>query len=381
MEKIALYIHWPFCQSKCPYCDFNSRPLPSGTEEDRWAAAYVKEIEFYAGRWSGRQISSLYFGGGTPSLMSPQTVEKVLAAVSSRWSLSSSCEITLEANPSSSEREKFKAFRAAGINRLSLGVQALNDEALRFLGRTHDATEARSAIDAAAGVFDRFSFDLIYARKDQTPEAWENELQDALNFEPRHLSLYQLTIEPGTVFFKRAQKETLLATEADLMFEITQELMKKAGLPAYEISNHAAPGEESRHNLTYWHYDDYLGLGPGAHGRVVDADGQRLALENEKRPDHWLQKVEDSGCGQSLREEIGERVAQKEALMMGLRLAEGINSIRWQQKFGASYKKSLSAEKIKILVQEGLLEEDETGLRASDEGRQKCEALLRYLLD
>jgi len=382
MKKLALYIHWPFCVSKCPYCDFNSRPLPNETDEEVWAQAYATEIGYYATRWSGRELSSIYFGGGTPSLMRPQTVEAVLDAIAAHWPLADDCEITLEANPSSSETEKFKAFRAAGVNRLSLGVQALDDASLRFLGRAHDANAARRAIESAGQIFDRFSFDLIYARQGQTLEAWEQELREALIFAPRHLSLYQLTIEPNTVFYKRAKTEKLQA-EPELaaeMFEQTQVLLEEAGLPAYEISNHAVAGQESRHNLTYWEYNDYLGIGPGAHGRAVNADGARLAMENIKNPTLWLAQVAAKDHGQDVCEAIDLLTAQKEALMMGLRLRKGLDLAVWQEKFGSPLDAFLPDEKRKALMQEGLVTQTEQSFCATEAGRQRLDAVLQFFL-
>ena len=326
-------------------------------------------------------MRSVFFGGGTPSLMEARTVEHVLQTITRFWPLAADVEITLEANPTSSEAEKFAAFRAAGVNRLSLGVQSFRDDALKFLGRAHDVAEARRAIALAARHFPRFSFDLIYARHGQTPKAWESELREALSFGARHMSLYQLTIESGTAFYALAKKEPLQAPDdtAATMYEMTQELMENAGLPAYEISNHAAPHEASRHNLTYWHYDDYVGIGPGAHGRCVWG-GTRFALENHRAPETWLEQVAKRGQGQSLATPLDNATAQREALMMGLRLKEGLNAAAWHEKFGTPLAAILSSERLERLRREKLILLDNTGLHATPEGLQRLNGLLSYLL-
>lgn len=381
MSKLGLYIHWPYCVSKCPYCDFASRPLPDGLEEGAFAAAYEAEMAFYAAQTGPRLLSSLYFGGGTPSLMKPETVAWLIAKAGQFWPLAAACEITLEANPSSADREKFRALREAGVNRLSLGVQSFDDKALRFLGRAHDAKAARRAIEEARKIFPRFSFDLIYAYAGQTPAAWKKELNEALSFGPKHVSLYQLTVEPGTVFYKQAKKEKLQADEevsADL-FDATQEILAQAGLPAYEISNHAAPGEESRHNLIYWHYEDYIGLGPAAHGRFVGLDGARHATAHLMRPEKWLAQTKKEGRGVETDETLGQKAAQREALMMGARLAEGISRERWKNLFGEEIEKFLPPVKTEFYVRENLIENTSTHFRATAEGRKKLNALLGAL--
>ncbi len=381
MKKLALYIHWPFCVSKCPYCDFASRPLPKGVEEGAFAAAYEKEMAFEAARTGPRLLSSIYFGGGTPSLMKPETVHRLIESAARFWPLAATCEITLEANPTSAEKEKFRAFRAAGVNRLSLGVQSFDDDALRFLGRSHDAATARAALSSAAQVFDRFSFDLIYACRGQTFENWHSELREALSFGSKHLSAYQLTIEPGTVFYKKARNEVLQIAEEDAvrMFEATQDILGEAGLPAYEISNHAVVGEESRHNLTYWRYEDYVGLGPSAQGRFVDGEGQRLATENIAQPEAWLAQVQTQGRGRAAEEALDIETAQREALMMGLRLAEGINLAAWQEKFSTALDAFLEKEKVEKLIEENLIEKRQTHFRATAAGREKLNAVLAFL--
>lgn len=382
MTKLAVYIHWPFCVSKCPYCDFNSRPLADGEDETLWAAAYEKEIDVLARQVGERLVTSVYFGGGTPSLMKPETVASVLASIQKRWSFAEDCEITIEANPSSSEIEKFKAFKLSGINRLSLGVQSFDDGALRFLGRAHDAAQACRAIDAAAHSFDRWSFDLIYARAGQTESSWRQELDQALSFAPRHLSLYQLTIEEGTVFYKKAKSETLQLDEepAAKMYEETQDRLTAAGLPPYEISNYAALGQESRHNLTYWRYGDYLGIGPGAHGRFVDAAGKRHATANERNPRKWMELVCETGSGATEEATLSLQDAKTEALLMGLRLVAGLSFENWHGLFGTNLTDDLSAHKLAVLKQDGLLLQNETALALTNKGRQRLDAVLRYLV-
>jgi oxygen-independent coproporphyrinogen-3 oxidase len=381
-EALAVYIHWPYCVSKCPYCDFNSH-VAAAPDHEAWRAAYRRALGHYAALLPGRRVTSVFFGGGTPSLMQPQTVAAILDDLARHWQMEASVEITLEANPNSAEAEKFAAFRNAGVNRLSLGVQSLNDEALAFLGRAHGATEARRAIALADRHFPRFSFDLIYARKDQSPAAWERELNEALELAGGHLSLYQLTIEPNTQFHTRAGRgEPLTAAEPEAagMFERTQEILAARGLPAYEISNHARPGEESRHNLTYWRYEDYIGIGPGAHGRFRDTDaGVRLAAEDHRAPEVWLTQVKEKGHGIRLNEAIDAPTAQREALMMGLRLAEGIDLGNWRAKFGVSLEDALAADKMRRLRDEGYLALSATALAATKEGRQRLNALLAYL--
>ena len=323
----GLYVHWPFCASKCPYCDFNSHVRMAGIDEPRFAAAFAREIAHMAALAPGRTVTSIFLGGGTPSLMKPETVGGVLDAIAKAWPIARDAEITLEANPSSVEAERFAGYRTAGVNRVSLGVQALNDGDLKALGRLHSVAEARRAIDIAARTFERFSFDLIYARPAQTPEAWRAELSEALRMMRDHLSLYQLTIEEGTPFFglHRAGKLAVPEPElADALYEITQELTDAAGIPAYEISNHARAGAESRHNLTYWRYGDYAGVGPGAHGRLV-IDGKRHALMTERQPETWATSVESQGHAIIEDTMLARAEEADEMLLMGLRLSEGID--------------------------------------------------------
>ena len=401
-SPLALYLHWPFCLSKCPYCDFNSREAATPPDQSLWRESYARELAHYAPQTQGRPITSIFFGGGTPSLMDPQTVEHILQTIAKHWSLASDCEITLEANPTSSESRKFAAFRAAGINRLSLGVQSLRDDALKFLGRTHDANAARAALDLAATHFPRFTFDLIYARADQTLKEWETELREALTFNARHMSLYQLTIEPNTAFAKETKPLQAPDDLAATMYELTQDIMTAANLPAYEISNHAASSplplreglgegcnnsgeafnissEASRHNLTYWHYDDYLGIGPGAHGRI-HLNTVRTATENHRAPNLWLRDVKEHGHGQSLVTPLDDTTAQREALMMGLRLTTGIDKTAWQKKFTTPPESVLPTPRLTRLIQENLLISTPQTLRATPTGLQRLNALLTYLL-
>ncbi len=323
-------MHWPFCASKCPYCDFNSHVRAGGIDEPRFLAAFLRELAHMAALAPGRVVSSIFFGGGTPSLMQPSTAAAILDAIASHWTVQADAEITLEANPSSVEAGRFRGYRSAGVNRVSLGVQALNDPDLRALGRLHSAAEARAAVDIARRTFDRTSFDLIYARPRQTLESWRGELRHALVLADRHLSLYQLTIEDGTPFagLHAAGKLKVPDPElADALYEATQEMMEAAGLPAYEISNHAAPGEESRHNLVYWRYGEYAGIGPGAHGRLC-VDGQHHALVTERQPERWLGHVERDGHGLIECAPLSSAEQTDEMLLMGLRLTEGIDLAR-----------------------------------------------------
>jgi oxygen-independent coproporphyrinogen-3 oxidase len=323
----GVYVHWPFCASKCPYCDFNSHVRAGGIDEARFLAAYLCELRHWAELAPGRTVGSIFFGGGTPSLMSGATVAAILDEIASLWSVAPDAEVTLEANPSSVEAGRFRDYWAAGVNRVSLGVQSLDDAVLRSLGRLHTAAEARAAISVARDTFDRFSFDLIYARPRQMLAAWRSELGQALALAGQHLSLYQLTIEAGTPFadlHARGRLDIPAAEAAHDLYEATQELTERAGLPAYEISNHARPGEECRHNLLYWRYGEYAGVGPGAHGRVL-IDGARHATTTERSPERWAERVESSGHG--VLESVGLSKAEEtdEALLMGLRLTEGVD--------------------------------------------------------
>jgi putative oxygen-independent coproporphyrinogen III oxidase len=351
-------VHWPFCASKCPYCDFNSHVRPGGPnggpDEARFRAAFLRELEHWAALAPGRRVGSVFFGGGTPSLMHPETVGAIVDAIARHWPLAADAEITLEANPSSVEAARFRGYRAAGVNRVSLGVQSLDDGVLRSLGRLHTVDEALAAVEVARGTFDRFSFDLIYARPGQTLQAWREELSRALALAGAHLSLYQLTIEPDTPFAALHARGKLKVPDGDAagaFYDLTQELTERAGRPAYEISNHAAPGEECRHNLLYWRYGEYAGIGPGAHGRIV-VDGTRRATATERNPERWAALVESGGHG--LAEVVPLTPAEEadEALLMGLRLAEGIDLDRLAALTGVAPREAAIAD----LAHSGLVE-------------------------
>jgi len=327
VTEFGIYVHWPFCASKCPYCDFNSHVRAGGIDEARFLAAYQRELAHWATMRREPTVHSVFFGGGTPSLMSATTVGTILDTIARHWRIAPDAEITLEANPSSVEAARFRAYRAAGVNRVSLGVQSFDDAQLKALGRLHSATEAKAGIAVARETFERFSFDLIYARPRQTPEDWRRELGQALDLAGRHLSLYQLTIEPETPFAQLHAAGKLAVPDPDAalaLYEITQEMTERAGLPAYEISNHAAPGEESRHNLLYWRYGEYVGVGAGAHGRLI-LDGRRHAIVTEKQPERWLERVEKTGHGAIEITPLSAAEQADEALLMGLRLAEGLD--------------------------------------------------------
>ena len=380
----ALYVHWPFCKAKCPYCDFNSHVRPGGVDHARWARALTAELDHAAAMTPGRELGSIFFGGGTPSLMEPATVAAVVDRAARRWPLAPDVEVTLEANPTSVEAERFRGFRAAGVSRVSLGVQALDDAALRFLGRGHDVAEALAAVDLAAAAFPRFSFDLIYARPGQTEAAWAAELRRALGHAVGHLSLYQLTIEPGTRFHALAGQGRLAPPDEERqgrLYELTQAVLGEAGLPAYEISNHARPGEESRHNLVYWRYGDYAGIGPGAHGRLTLAGGRRVGTRAVRAPERWLARVEAAGHGEEgPREPIPAEAQLTEFLMMGLRLAEGVRLARLAAIAGRPWRDAVDRAALDGMVAAGMLRVDGQRLRATAAGRQRLDAVLRRLL-
>jgi putative oxygen-independent coproporphyrinogen III oxidase len=327
-EDAAIYVHWPFCLKKCPYCDFNSHVREQVTHKD-WRTALVREIDTFAANFPNLNTKSVFFGGGTPSLMEPETVATVIEAIQKHWGNSSGIEITLEANPSSVEAGRFRAYREAGINRLSVGIQSLKDDVLKFLGRLHSAEEALKALKVAQDNFDRVSFDLIYARPEQSLADWEVELKEALSFGTDHLSLYQLTIEEGTAFYHQFHRGKFSLPDEDdaaALFELTQELTEDAGLPAYEVSNHAKAGQESQHNLCYWRGDHYVGIGPGAHGRLPHSRGRAWAHSQIKRPEDWLKSVVSRGTGLEIAEEVSAEERAVEKLMMGLRLTEGLDT-------------------------------------------------------
>lgn len=377
----GVYIHWPFCLSKCPYCDFNSH-VRETIDQARWRAALVRELTHQASLTEDRQVTSIFFGGGTPSLMPAETVAAVIDTIYDLWPVAENIEITLEANPTSIEIDKFHDFKAAGVNRVSIGVQSLRDDDLLALGRTHSAAEALRAIDTARRVFDRYSFDLIYARSHQTPDQWASELTEALTHAGAHMSLYQLTIEPGTAFYTRHQRGDLPIPEDDTAAEfyaVTQEIMSAAGLPAYETSNHAAPGEQSAHNLTYWRYGSYIGCGPGAHGRVL-LDHKRYATRTHLAPESWLDLVEQQGHGAHPFEVLSPRQQAEEWLMMGLRLFEGINLDQCQALTGYPANQLLEAKMVDMLCDSGHLSAKGNILAATPQGMLCLNAVLAKII-
>ena len=377
----GLYVHWPFCLKKCPYCDFNSHVRDS-IDQERWRDTLLKELDHYAALTAGRTITSIFFGGGTPSLMAPETAGAVIERAARTWALAPDIEITLEANPTSVEAGRFAGFRAAGINRVSLGIQSLDDTALKFLGRAHSAGEARAAIALAARSFDRYSFDLIYARPGQTPKSWEAELDRALGFAADHLSVYQLTIEQGTAFATLHARGDFVLPDDELageLYERTQAHLAAAGMPSYEISNHARPGQASRHNLTYWRYGDYVGVGPGAHGRLT-LGGDKIATRQAKAPETWLARVEADGHGTQETEIVDPAARAEELVMMGLRLAEGIPRHRFRDELGREPEDLLDATALGHLVEGGFVTLDRDRLAATEAGRQRLNAVLAALL-
>ena len=377
MSGFGIYVHWPYCAAKCPYCDFNSH-VRDAFSETRWSDAILRELAFVAGLQSERPVvASVFFGGGTPSLMSGRAVGRVLDGIAKRWPATPDLEITLEANPNSVEQDRFRDYRAAGVNRVSIGVQSLDASALKALGRLHGVDEAKNAIGLAQRIFPRSSFDLIYARPDQTSEAWTRELKDALAFGTEHLSLYQLTIEPGTAYATLARQGKLIVPDeeaAAALYDITENICAGSGLRAYEVSNYARPGAESRHNLVYWRYGDYAGVGPGAHGRLT-LDGRRMATEAERLPEKWLAAVEQRGNSIALTDVSAD--AAREHLLMGLRLAEGIDL----DAYRARWKVAPSSSRIADLSESGLITVEATHLRATARGRLVLNAVIAQLAD
>ncbi|RYD49949.1 MAG: coproporphyrinogen III oxidase [Sphingomonadales bacterium] len=367
---LALYVHWPFCVSKCPYCDFNSH-VRERVDQEAWRAAMLADLAHEARALPGRRLGSIFFGGGTPSLMPPETVAAVIEAAEQAWGFAPGVEITLEANPSSVEAARFADLAAAGVNRVSLGLQALDDSALRFLGRAHDVSEGLGALDTAQRHFGRVSFDLIYARPDQTQAEWEAELTRALSFGTEHLSLYQLTIEPGTRFATLFEKGELAAFDPDMgadLFEATRAITAAAGLPAYEISNHARPGAESRHNMTYWRYSDYAGIGPGAHGRRTGH-----ATVRHKKPENWMSAVTRNGHGTQIEDVQSVHDRGVEALLMGLRLAEGVDLTGIPDA-------PIDQAALGRIIALGLIVREGTRLRVTHAGMPVLEAILREIV-
>ncbi|MDE3060148.1 MAG: coproporphyrinogen III oxidase [Pseudomonadota bacterium] len=377
---LAVYIHWPFCKSKCPYCDFNSH-VRERVDQARWRAALLKELEYMAQNAPGRMVTSIFFGGGTPSLMPAETAAALIDRVQELWLPDSSIEITLEANPTSVEADTFREFKNAGVNRLSLGVQSLRDEELTFLGRGHSAKEALRAIAQAREHFERYSFDLIYARPGQTPAAWKKELTEALAYAGGHLSLYQLTIEENTAFHHAYAKGGFTLPdeeESEALYRLTEDIMAVHDLPAYEVSNYATPGQESRHNLAYWQGQEYIGIGPGAHGRLDQQN--RIATQTIKSPERWLEQVEREGNGVELWQPIPRREAIEERVMMGLRLAEGIRYDTFRQQTGLALEDCIDRRKREQFVAQGLLADDSGNLRATLQGRLVLNRLTAELL-
>ena len=376
-EALALYIHWPFCVSKCPYCDFNSH-VRADVDQARWRAALLADLAHEAGLTGGRPLASIFFGGGTPSLMEPATVAALIDAAAGHWRADGDIEVTLEANPSSVEAARFADFAAAGVNRVSLGLQALDDAALRFLGRAHDVAEGLAALDVAQRRFARVSFDLIYARPGQDEAAWAAELDRALAFGTGHLSLYQLTIEPGTRFAAMAARGDLAAVDPDhgaTLFELTRAATAAAGIPAYEVSNHARPGQQSRHNLAYWRYRDYLGVGPGAHGRRGNA-----ATTRHRKPENWLARIDALGHGIQSEDALPPRDRAVEALLMGLRLEEGIDLAAIACRTGLSRAEMLDEGMAGRLEAIGLLAAEGDRLRVTGEGMLLLDGILRDIV-
>ncbi|MGC2141876.1 MAG: radical SAM family heme chaperone HemW [Methylovirgula sp.] len=374
----GVYVHWPFCLSKCPYCDFNSHVRSEPIDERRFVAAIKSELAHRASLTPGRVVRSIYFGGGTPSLMQASSVSAILEAIGALWQQGPQIEVTLEANPSSVEAGRFREYRSAGVNRVSIGVQSFNDTALKMLGRLHNAAEANAALDVAASIFERYSFDLIYARPQQSVKEWRAELKTALARGSDHLSLYQLTIEPDTIYERLYRAGKLLMPDADTgraFWDTTQELTSAANLPAYEVSNHARPGAESRHNLIYWRYGEYVGVGPGAHGRINTPNGRR-AQATERHPEMWLTVVETDGQAFVEDEILSSEERGDEFLLMGLRLSEGIEPARFEAVAG----KRLDPARIASLVSEGMVEVTPAGrIRVSAEGFPVLDAVVADL--
>ena len=377
MSAFGIYVHWPYCAAKCPYCDFNSHVRETFSDE-RWSGAILRELEYVAGLQSQRpKVASVFFGGGTPSLMSGRAVGRVLDGIAKLWPMDGDVEITLEANPNSVEQHRFRDYREAGVNRVSIGVQSLDAPALKALGRLHGVDEAKSAVALAQHIFPRSSFDLIYARPDQTADAWARELNEALAFGTEHLSLYQLTIEPGTAYATLSRQGRLTVPDEDAaaeLYDLTENICAASGLKSYEVSNYAKPGAESRHNLVYWRYGDYAGVGPGAHGRLT-LDGRRMASEAERLPEKWLGAVERRGTSITLTDVSSD--AAREHLLMGLRLAEGVDLEAYRQR----WKLGPSSSRIADLSAEGLVSVDGTHLRATTHGRLVLNAVIAQLAD
>lgn len=376
-DLFALYVHWPFCLKKCPYCDFNSHARES-PDQARWRTALLNDLDHYGSQTKDRTLSSIFFGGGTPSLMDAATVAAIIERASDHWHMAPDLEITLEANPTSTEADNFRAYRDAGVNRLSLGIQSFDDQVLKLLGREHTADEAVLAIDTAQKVFDRTSFDLIYATPGQTRPHWKNQLTTALDLAGDHISLYQLTIESGTAF----HRDGIKAMDGDLaadLFDDTQRLLGDAGLPAYEISNHARSGHQCRHNLVYWQGGDYVGIGPGAHGRLQIA-AQTAATHQIHNPEAWLASVDRQGHGTAKSRILSPQDRAEELLILGLRLTNGIDLEAVRQRTGVSLNDHIDKGQAQVLVENGFLEDSKTHLKATAKGLMRLNALIAKLI-
>ncbi len=380
-EPIALYIHWPFCLAKCPYCDFNSH-VRERIDQTRFATALRSELAWEAARLGSRPLGSIFFGGGTPSLMNPDTVAALIADAKRLFAATDDIEITLEANPTSVEIARLHAFRDAGVNRISMGIQALNATDLTRLGRQHSAAQAIAALELARSLFPRLSFDLIYARPGQTLPAWRAELRDALTLAADHLSLYQLTIEPGTVYEAMHRRGELTLPDDDLaaaLYDATAEEADRFGLAPYEVSNYASTGAESRHNLAYWRYRDYAGIGPGAHGRVT-LNHTLFATRRHRAPEPWAERVERDGHGTTHEDAVSQRDRAREMLLMGLRLTEGIDPARFATRTGTPLHDAIDPEILAMAKSEAYLTETNTRLAATPEGRKRLDSLLAALV-
>ena len=378
---MGVYVHWPFCAAKCPYCDFNSHVRESIDQKD-WVDAYVRSLEHYAQELPNKQVVSIFFGGGTPSLMEPETVQEIIDTIQKNWTVANDIEITLEANPTSVEAGKFAGFRQAGVNRVSLGVQALNDNDLKFLGREHTVEEALKAVEIAGACFDRYSFDLIYGRPEQSAADWRSELSEAVKHANGHLSLYQLTIERNTPFYMQYHRgEFSIPDEVEgaELYHLTQEVLDDVGLPSYEVSNHAADGQACRHNLIYWHMADYIGVGAGAHGRFMRGD-QKYASRDHAAPEKWLERVREKGHGAHELEELSAEDRFHEALMMGLRLRDGVSVKHCEALSGLTFDEVVKPEKLQAMINEGWIDHEGDVLRCTREGLLRLNAIISFLL-
>ncbi len=376
-ERFGLYIHWPFCLSKCPYCDFNSHVVER-IDQAAWREALLRELDEGADRTQGRIVTSVFFGGGTPSLMDPATTGALIERIGQRWTLADDIEITLEANPGTIDAERFRDIRSAGVNRLSMGLQALDDAQLKFLGRVHDSAQAIKAVELARAAFPRISFDLIYARPGQSLESWRQELDRAIAMAADHLSLYQLTIEPGTPFHPMAARGEFVMPDDDhaaALFELTQDITEAAGLPAYEISNHARPGAECRHNLLYWQGDDFLGIGPGAHGRLTDEQGRTTTHRRHRAPEIWRGMVMEKGEGTAEAGILDAEDRTTELVLMGLRLTEGLSLAKYPD-----LESSLDSKGLAEMIEDGFLKRENNFLRATPQGRLLLNRVIERIL-